>query len=402
MTSSQDKMKGKHLQLYEELFAGIMSGSYSPGEKIPNEVDLAALHGVSRPTVAKAIKLLEQKGLLYRRPGAGTFVRKPDAVTQQKIGLLMPRLSLAPQEYGHFVSLGSMIVSEISRRANADSHILLLNDLPYGNENQVIVQAEQICQQLIDLQVKGVFFMPFELSPENQDVNVRIAERFRDAGIAVTLIDRDIYNDRRRSAFDIVCIDDEQAAYEVTEHLIKLGCKKIEFVAARVDVTSISRRVQGFREALENNGLDFRKDSVHRLPFLPFMKQDKSKEHQAVDKFLKDLKADALVCVNDRLASIVMGHAAKAGKNIPEDLRIVSFDDEPFGAYLPVPLTTMRQPATALGAEAMRMLISRSQELDMPPREVMIKAELVIRQSCGSVQKSAETIIQGVNGQEAV
>ena len=257
MADHQYKNKGKHLQLYEKLFSDIMSGGYAPGEKIPNEVELADLYGVSRPTVSKAIKSLEQKGLVSRKPGAGTFVRKPDAVTHQKIGLLMPRLSLAPQEYGHFVSLNSMIVSEISRRANADGHILLLNDLPYGSENQVIQQAEQICQQLIDLQVKGVFFMPFELSPENQAINVRIAERFSTAGIAVMLLDRDIYNDYSRSVFDITCIDNEQAAYEMTDYLISLGCNKIDFVSARVDVSSINKRRSGYQKALEKQGISF-------------------------------------------------------------------------------------------------------------------------------------------------
>ncbi len=400
MADHQNKNKGKHLQLYEKLFSDIMSGGYAPGEKIPNEVELADLYGVSRPTVSKAVKSLEQKGLVTRKPGAGTFVRKPDAVTHQKIGLLMPRLSLAPQEYGHFVSLNSMIVSEISRRANADGHILLLNDLPYGSENQVIQQSEQICQQLIDLQVKGVFFMPFELSPENQAINVRIAERFRTAGIAVMLLDRDIYSDYSRSVFDITCIDNEQAAYEMTDYLINLGCNKIDFVSARVDVSSINKRRSGYQKALEKQGISFSQKQVHRLPFLPFVEHDKELEKKAVHAILDNLDTDAIVCVNDRIASIVMDHAIKAGMTIPDDLRIVGFDDEPFGAYLPVPLTTMRQPATALGAEAMRMLISRNLEPNMPPREVMLKAELVVRQSCGSNQKNAEPLIQGVNGHE--
>ena len=90
----------------------------------------------------------------------------------------------------------------------------------------------------------------------------------------------------------------------------------------------------------------------------------------------------------------------RKGLKIPQDLRIAGFDDEPFGAYLPIPLTTMRQPATALGAESMRVLISRSQEPDMPPRQVMLNAELVVRQSCGSNCRTSEMDIQGINGNE--
>ncbi len=95
-----------------------------------------------------------------------------------------------------------------------------------------------------------------------------------------------------------------------------------------------------------------------------------------------------------------MKYAFEMGLKIPDNFRIVGFDDEPFGAYLPVPLTTMRQPAIALGAEAMRVLISRSQEMDMPAREVMLKADLVVRQSCGAELADSKVSIQGLNGQE--
>ncbi len=396
----QKKLSKKQDVLYEKLFSDIASGVYAPGQRIPNEIELAKTFGVSRPTVAKAVKMLEQKGIVSRKPGAGTFVRELASVTQQKIGLLMPRLSIAPQDYGHFVTLGSMIISEISRRAHTDHHILLLNDLPYGNEEQIIRQAEQICQQLIDMQIKGVFFMPFELSPENKDVNIQIAERFTSAGIAVTLIDRDVYSDGRRSMFDIVCIDNEQAAFDITNHLVSVGCKNIHFVSAKVNVTSVTKRIRGYRTALENHNLSSSSDQIHRLNFLPFLEQDKELEGKVVRELLENLQADALVCVNDRIASIIMKYALEMGLSIPEDLRIVGFDDEPFGAYLPVPLTTMRQPATALGAEAMRVLLSRTQEPDMPPREIMLKAELVIRKSCGANQESTHNEIQGLNGNE--
>lgn len=401
MKKSQDKIRGKHYQIYEVLFAEIMSGRYEDGEKIPNEIELAKLHDVSRPTIAKAIKILEKRGLVYRKSGAGTYVRKPDEVSQQKIGTLMSRLSIAPREYAHFVTLGSMIVSEISRRANSSGHVLMLNDLPYGNEKQVISQAYQICQQLIDLQVRGVIFLPLEFSSENQDINESIAKRISDSGITVTLIDRDIYTDKR-SDFDMVCIDNEQAGYDATTHLIQCGVKRIDFVTTCIDVTSITQRIRGFRNALESNGLTYTDKNIHRLPFLPFVEQENSMEQRAVEKLLKEIQADALVCVNDRLASVVINYATQMGIRVPEDVKVIGFDDEPFGAYLPVPLTTMRQPALGLGAEAMRMLISRCREPDIPPRELKLKAQLVVRQSCGFGREKHKAHVQGLNGQETL
>ena len=251
-------------------------------------------------------------------------------------------------------------------------------------KTQIIKQSEQVCQQLIDLQVKGVFFMPFELSPENSEFNARIVKRFQSVGIAVTLLDRDVYNDGRRSDFDIVSVDNKQAELEMTTHLINLGCKKIDFVAAQFEVTSVSRRLQGYQEALCRHGLLSSPDRIHRLPFLPFSEQGKKVEQKAVCDLLNHIETDALVCVNDRIAAIIIKYANEIGLKIPDDIRIVGFDDEPFGIYLSVPLTTIQQPATALGVEAMRVLSSRIQDMNMPAREVMLKTSLVVRQSCGA------------------
>lgn len=397
MADLSKKPNEKQIMLHEKLFNDILSGTYASGDKIPSDVELSKEFGLSRPTVAKIIKMLEQKGLVVRKPGAGTFVQRPEDELQNKIGLLLPRLAVNPQDHDHFVSLNSIIISEISRRAQENNHILLLNDLPFGNEKEVIHQCEQISQQLINNRVKGVFFMPFELSAENEQINVLIANRFSDSGIAVTLLDRDVYRDGRRSEYDIVCVDNERSVCELTKHLIAQGSRKIDFVASKVNVTSIQKRIEGYQNALKTEGGRCEGGRIHRLPFLPFSEQDITFETNAVSDFLDELDADALVCANDRLASTIMKHALARGLDIPGQLRIVGFDDEPFGAYLPIPLTTMQQPAKALGAEAMRVLISRSQEMDMPPREIMLKAELVVRQSCGTKIDTSTLSVQGMN-----
>ncbi|WDP91123.1 MAG: GntR family transcriptional regulator [Desulfobacter sp.] len=64
-------------QLAEVLQDRIRSGIYVPGEMIPSEIGLAKKYGIGRPTVRQAMDLLVQKGLIYRKRGAGTFVKKP-------------------------------------------------------------------------------------------------------------------------------------------------------------------------------------------------------------------------------------------------------------------------------------------------------------------------------------
>ncbi|MEH0019695.1 MAG: GntR family transcriptional regulator [Desulfobacter sp.] len=64
-------------QLAEILQDRIRSGRYRPGEMIPSEIGLAKKYGIGRPTVRQAMNLLVQKGLIQRKRGAGTFVKKP-------------------------------------------------------------------------------------------------------------------------------------------------------------------------------------------------------------------------------------------------------------------------------------------------------------------------------------
>lgn len=65
-------------QLADILMAGIRSGDYPPGARIPSEPQLAKDYGIGRPTVRQAIDVLVRKRMLLRRRGSGTYVRAPD------------------------------------------------------------------------------------------------------------------------------------------------------------------------------------------------------------------------------------------------------------------------------------------------------------------------------------
>ena len=70
-------------QLADQLGDEIRKGRYAPGSRIPSENQLAATHGIGRPTARQAIDLLVRKGMLTRRRGAGTFVQE----AQQEVNL---------------------------------------------------------------------------------------------------------------------------------------------------------------------------------------------------------------------------------------------------------------------------------------------------------------------------
>jgi len=72
------------------------------------------------------------------------------------------------------------------------------------------------------------------------------------------------------------------------------------------------------------------------------------------------------------------------GIRIPDDVRLVGIDDVSYATLLPVPLTTIRQPTREIGEAALRTMLDRLRTPRLPPREILLDGELVVRKSCGA------------------
>jgi DNA-binding LacI/PurR family transcriptional regulator len=76
---------------------------------------------------------------------------------------------------------------------------------------------------------------------------------------------------------------------------------------------------------------------------------------------------------------------------IPRDVGLVGIDDVAFAHLLPVPLTTLRQPTRQIGEAAMAAMLERVAQPDLPTRDILLRCELVVRQSCRSTERRDET-----------
>src|SRR6478609_4469369 len=179
----------KHRKISARLEIEIATGKYGVGARLPSEIQLAQQYQVSRPTVARALRDLEGKGLIERRAGSGTYVKASQNLqntSARVLGLLVPGLSNT--EIFH------VICGEIASLARVHEYGLMWGGptSPFQNVSAGLEHAEEICQQFIERRVSGVFFAPAELHPGQEAANSRIAESLREAGIAVVLIDRDL------------------------------------------------------------------------------------------------------------------------------------------------------------------------------------------------------------------
>lgn len=360
----------KYKRLLESLKADILSGRFKPGQKLPSEAALVNRTGVSRITAGRAIRELQSMGLVDRIAGSGTYVRDRDKHNElpHVFGLLIPDLGET--------EIFEPICQSIANSREAADHALL-----WGHANREAGKPEQawsLCQQYIARKVSGVFFAPLEFESEADKANKRILAALRQAQIPIVLLDRRPSETPHRNRPDLVGINNRQAGYAATEHLLQLGSRRIGFLSYHGAASTIGERMAGYREALATHGLRPAMDSAMQVS------ADKGHEVSWSGKSQKQ-PVDAFVCVNDRVAGHLM-HLFLARKlRIPEDIRLVGIDDVSYASLLPVPLTTIRQPTREIGEAAMRTMLERIRNPHLPSREVLLDGELVLRRSCGGL-----------------
>jgi DNA-binding LacI/PurR family transcriptional regulator len=275
------------------------------------------------------------------------------------------------------------MIPEILRVASRFNYSLLLNDIPEDIVDP-IERARNICKKLIDANVGGVFFTPLELEDGADSTNEEIAATLHEAGIAVILLDRDITDSYHRSDYDIVGINNEQSSLVLTHHLIDLGCRKIDFISSPSHTTSIVDRIRGYHDALEENDILFDSKRVHLFDSKSLRYFDSEGLGKELLRRIERKQTEAFVCVNDDTASDLINFLIQNDIKVPEDVRVVGFDDLPTNQYLPVPLTTIRQPIQSLAEESIRTMLDRIENPKMSARDILLKTELVVRESCGS------------------
>ena len=355
----------KYQQVYSALRRDIQSGRLGAGDRLPSEAELVRLFGASRITVGRAVRDLQLAGLVERRAGSGTYVARARPGGALSFGLLIP--DLGETEIFEPICLG-MMASPLARE-----HALVWGSLS-GSGASKEEEAWRLCRQYIDRRVSGVFFAPLELTPCKDDVNARIGAALDEARIPVVLLDRTVVPYPRRGHHDLVGIDNRRAGYVITEHLLRLGARRIGFVAMPHAAATVDARESGYREALYTASAEVSASLVHR--------GDPS-DASAIRTFLETSAPDAIVCANDRTAGRLMHTILGLGYRVPADIRLVGIDDTDTAALLPVPLTTLRQPSRQIGDAALAAMLERVARTDLPTRDILLHCDLVVRQSCG-------------------
>ena len=175
-----------------------------------------------------------------------------------------------------------------------------------------------------------------------------------------------------------VAIDNSGGAKNAVNYLINLGHKKIAHISGDVSTQAALKRLQGYEEALKENGIAIKEEYILKTDY------SRGQARQAAEKLFKMPEGPSAVFVaSDSMALEVMAVTRELGKNIPADLSIIGFDDNPSGLYGPVALTTVRQPLIKMAEEGVkelnRLMNAKKGAL---PKKIVLPTELVVRESC--------------------
>ena len=176
---------------------------------------------------------------------------------------------------------------------------------------------------------------------------------------------------------DTVVVRNRAGAREATTHLIRVhGHRRIAFVGAGEHLYTTRKRLEGYREALREAGLE----EIRRVGA-----PDIASAARATRELLElPGPLTAIFAMNNLITVGVLQALERIGLRVPEDVALVGFDDFELAAVLRPHLTLVRQPAAELGRRAASLLFDRLEEAQPPEvRRVVLETELIVRESCG-------------------
>ncbi|WP_448061715.1 LacI family DNA-binding transcriptional regulator [Cellulomonas hominis] len=181
--------------------------------------------------------------------------------------------------------------------------------------------------------------------------------------------------------YDHVAIDNERAAQDATEHLIRRGRTRIAAIGAQPDedYATPQQRTAGYERALRGAGLT--PEPVHLQPAAHYSRADGY--HAAEVLLALPDRPDAIFCYSDLLAMGAMRAVFDAGLRVPEDVAIIGIDDIEEGRYSRPTLSTVSLDTPFIAREAVARITARITDPDGPAVELTAPHTVVARESTG-------------------
>lgn len=294
---------------------------------------------ISEPTKKRVRELAAELNYTPNTYASSLRTRK-----SQTLGIVLPDVA------DHFFALAIKGIEAVARQ-NGYHVLIYLTHEDYNREKEILAYVKKG-------RIDGLL--------------ISVTKNTSDPGHIAALMEENIpvvFFDRVMEQLEAakVVTNDFDSAYQATAHLIKNGCKKVKVCTISENLELSNQRVSGYKKALEDYRMSFDQDSILFCPH----------EELAYDQILNLLSSgnrpDGIVAMVDKLTIPLYHACAKLGLRIPEDLKIISFSNNPSAGILNPSLTTVTQPAFLMGQTAASMLIDM-----LGPKKHLVELETTL------------------------
>lgn len=180
---------------------------------------------------------------------------------------------------------------------------------------------------------------------------------------------------------DTVVMNNIEGTKLAVNHLVKLGKHKIAFfVYPPNDLSPRVERIEGYRQALEENNIPFDPALLQIIPEQP--REIKTKLEMLMSG---PNRPDAIFSSTSLMTMKILEEMKNLYLDVPEDIAFIGYDETVWSKHLTPALTTVRQPAYEMGAQAADILIDNIHNGSVSPKKIVVlEPELLVRKSCGS------------------
>lgn len=251
------------------------------------------------------------------------------------------------------------VIKSLERAASKLGYSVLLGDTQ-GLRERELAYGEMVRAKQADGVILFSHRLPFEehIAPDKLPATVNSCEKIRDSNIP------------------FVAIDNEQAGYDATRHLIELGHTKIAVITGDIATPSSVDRMRGYERALHGAGIPLFEEYIQHGAYNLNLGESCTE-----NLLLLKQRPSAVFCFSDEIAIGCLHALRSHGFNVPADMSVIGFDDIPFARYFSPPLTTIAQPVTGIGEHCVELLVKILEEDAPDETEFILPHELIVRSS---------------------
>jgi len=266
------------------------------------------------------------------------------------LAVIMPELA------NNFFSLAVKGIEKVAQ-AKGYHTLVYVTDSNYNKEISIV-------EDLFNGRVEGII-----MSVSGEGSDHQYIKKLKDSKIPLVFFDR-VYEDIEVPK---VVTDDFDSSFKATEYFLKNGLNKVAFLVIDKSVSIGNARLQGYLEAHKKCGKNVDKKLIIDCS------NDFEETYEAIKHAITLYQPEALFASVERLATAAYRVCNDLNISIPEDIKVISYSNLNIADLLNPSLSTITQPAEALGKEAAKLIFGILNGLQLPNKEQILRAEIIHR-----------------------